>query len=292
MRAGHSTPAGLLRAAARRTFGVARVHRLGRFLRRTRIRLGARRVIFRGVRLDLDPGSANSESVLAGRFERLLLDYVLPRVPVGGTCVDVGAHVGYWTVLLSAAVGPTGRVVAVEAHEPNVRRLRHNLALNGLANVDIVHAAAQASSGEAQLRVSGTSSSWNSIVASGTYFQDSVRVVTVPAVALADLPLPGRIDLLKIDVEGAEDSVLAGAAGVLDRCSLLVLEIGGLRVTSEDYVASVTQRLFESFDEVHAVDKAADRLVPVNGADHLRSGWTDRLDVTKVIAVRRTGSAT
>ncbi|MBA2531897.1 MAG: FkbM family methyltransferase [Nocardioidaceae bacterium] len=277
--------------AARRLLGESRVHRLGRLLRRTRIRLGVRRVTFRGVRLELDPHSANSESVLAGRFERALLDFVIPRVPAGGFCVDVGAHVGYWTVPLAAAVGPTGHVVAIEAHEPNVLRLRRNLDLNDLTNTDVLNAAAQDRSGQAQLGVSGTSSSWNSLVSSGTYFQDSVSVVTVPAVSLDALTLPESIDLLKIDVEGAEDSVLAGAATVLPRCSMLVLEIGGLRVTSESYVASVTQKLFDSFPEVHAVDKSADRLVPVGSVADLRTRWIDRQDVTKVVAVRRDAPA-
>lgn len=271
---------------ARRVFGDAAVHKSGRFLRRARIRAGAQTVTFRGVRIQLDPGSANSESVLAGRFERPLLDSVLDRLPRGGACVDVGAHVGYWTVPLASAVGARGSVMAIEAHEPNVQRLRRNVELNRFTHVAVLHAAAQATSGTAELRVSGTSSSWNSIAASGTYFRDAVSVVTVPAVALDDLTLPDVIDLLKIDVEGAEESVLAGAEQLLKRCRMLVLEIGGVRVTSEAYVASVTRLLFDNFDEVRAVDKSADRLVPVLSAADLRSRWTDRVDVTKVLALR------
>src|SRR5687767_2246787 len=105
------TARGMLVGGLRRMLGEHRTHRVGRALRRSRMRAGTRTVTFRGVRLKLDPSSANSESVLAGRFERPLLDFVLPRLRPGDVCVDVGAHVGYWTVPLAAAVGPAGRVV-------------------------------------------------------------------------------------------------------------------------------------------------------------------------------------
>lgn len=271
---------------ARAALGEARVHKLGNSLRSARIKAGLRTVDFRGVRLDLDPTSANSESVLAGRFERPLLDFVLARLQPGDVCVDVGAHVGYWTAPLAAAVGPTGKVVAIEAHEPNVVRLRGNLERNGLTNTEVIYAAAQEHPGIAELQVSGTSSSWNSLVSSGTYFPGSVKVVSVPAVSLDGIVTFPTIDLVKIDVEGAEQSVLAGAVGVLGRTRMLVLEIGGERVTPAGYVDAVVGVLFEHFDEVLAVDKSAGRLVSVEDAASLRHGWTDRSDVTKVVACK------
>jgi FkbM family methyltransferase len=270
----------------RQVLGERAVHRIGRFARRVAIGRRGRVVSFRGVQLELDPGSANSESVLAGRFERPLLDFVLPRLRPGDCCLDVGAHVGYWAVPLAAAVGPAGRVVAVEAHQPNVARLEANLARNGLANTEVRHAAAGATTGRAQLRVSSASSSWNSVVGSGTYFDDAVSLVDVPAVALDDLELPEDLALVKIDVEGAEEQVVAGAAELLRRTRMLVMEVGGERVTSAAYVASVTELLFGGFDQVLAVDKSTGTLVSVGSRDDFHRRWTDVADVTKVVALR------
>jgi len=269
----------------RSALGERRVHSAGRAWRRLRMRSGTRVVLFRGARIELDPGSANSESVLAGRFERALLDFVLARLGPGDSCVDVGAHVGYWTLPLAVAVGPPGRVVAVEAFQPNVERLRANLARNGVTNTEVRHAAASDVSGTATLRVSGTSSSWNSIVSSGTYFQDSVQVVQVPAVALDDLNL-GPVDLVKIDVEGAEQQVIAGAGNLLSRAGMLVMEVGGARVTSAAYVDAAAALLF-SFDRVLALDKRAGALVDVASPAQLRERWTDVADVTKLVALRQ-----
>jgi FkbM family methyltransferase len=282
--AGQDARAAVL-SVLRVVLGEPRVHAWGRALRRRRIDRGQRVVRFRGVTIELDPTSANSESVLAGRFERPLLDFVLPRLAPGDQCLDVGAHVGYWTVPVAAAVGATGRVMAVEAYRPNVERLSANLARNGLTNTEIVHAAAAAEAGSARLRVSGTSSSWNSIVSGGSYFNDETAVVEVPAVALDDLDLPGPLALVKVDVEGAEELVVAGASAVLARARILVMEVGGARVTSEEYVRSVSEMLF-SFDEVYAVNKRAGALTAVPSADELRRRWTDVADVTKVVACR------
>jgi len=124
---------------------------------------------------------------------------------------DVGAHAGFYSLLFARLVGPAGRVVAFEPSPRNITFLRNHIALNGLRNVDVVEAAVADSSGTAGF--AERSSSYT-----GALQQDgSVRVQIV---RIDDIVATGRFpepNFIKIDVEGAEDLVLAGARSTIMR---------------------------------------------------------------------------
>ena len=142
------------------------------------------------------------EDGLAPVFDRLL--------PEGGVLADVGAHVGRWALRLSRKAS---RVIAVEANPDTAAVLRANMELNGITNIDVRQVAAWDS--HARLRLEDP----NGQVTGG-----STRVLedgdgTVQAVPLDDvLADEPRIDLIKLDVEGADLRALRGMAGTLARC--------------------------------------------------------------------------
>ncbi|MGH9384222.1 MAG: FkbM family methyltransferase [Vicinamibacterales bacterium] len=123
---------------------------------------------------------------------------------------DVGANVGFYT-LLAASIAGTSRVFAFEPLPRNLAYLNQHVQLNRLANVQVIAAAVGNASG---------------IVRFDDSRGPSMGLVTprgqleVPAVALDELSASGDLpdpDLIKIDVEGSEDDVLAGAASLLSR---------------------------------------------------------------------------
>jgi len=136
----------------------------------------------------------------------------------GDVFVDVGAHVGYFSLLASHLVGPAGRVVAIEASPATFARLQHNLALNPhAANVRAVCAVAADRGGtRAVYRGPAHSTGITSIhprPLTGNRFEADVA-----AAPLADLLSPeeiGRARLLKVDVEGAEFEVIEGLEPML-----------------------------------------------------------------------------
>ena len=79
---------------------------------------------------------------LSESYERGLTGVVKQLVGLGSGCVDVGAHHGYYSLLASRLVGPTGRVFAFEPEPFNFARLSENVALNGATNVTPVALAA------------------------------------------------------------------------------------------------------------------------------------------------------
>jgi FkbM family methyltransferase len=138
----------------------------------------------------------------------------------GDTVVDIGANIGELTLRFAGIVGSGGRVVAIEAHPRIFGYLEGNVAVNDVPNVQCFNYAVSNAGGTIRF----SDNRWdelNSIVTSG----GSVPTVEVPAIRLDDLPVKfERIDLLKIDVEGAEKFVLEGAGATLEKTACVYFE--------------------------------------------------------------------
>lgn len=138
------------------------------------------------------------------------------QVRAGDVVYDIGANVGSYTILASVLVGPAGRVVAFEPVPENIAFLRTHVRMNDLTNVEIVEAAVGEATGSARFqthrdRLQGRI--------------DPLGRDLVEVVALDDLLREGRMPeptCLKIDVEGGELSVLAGARNLIQRARPLV----------------------------------------------------------------------
>lgn len=145
-----------------------------------------------------------------GHPEPGLAALMLGRVVPGSTFVDVGANLGLHTVAAARAVGPEGRVVAVEPTPATAEMLRQNVRLNGLWEsgvVEVHECAAGAAPGRARLATNRADSGHNSLFPEAT----STGAVEVEVARLDDLIPPGaRVDVVKIDVEGGELAVLHG----------------------------------------------------------------------------------
>src|SRR5262249_44856357 len=133
----------------------------------------------------------------------------------GSVVLDVGANVGIVTLPLARAVGPQGQVHAFEPHPEVRQRLKRNVALNNLSNVTICGDAVGAVPGPAPLYGNGTGNGGAASLAPGPTLGETftVEVRTLDSYT-ADLP---RVDLIKIDVEGADFAVLEGARETMRR---------------------------------------------------------------------------
>ena len=126
----------------------------------------------------------------------------------GQTFVDVGAHVGYFSVLASKQVGATGTVIAVEPEARNLDLLHRNLARNGCANALVVPFAAHSANGMASLVLDEENRGAHRLVPLGR------ATTSVPCVRLDDL-LPEHVDMIKIDAQGYDHEVIAGLDSTL-----------------------------------------------------------------------------
>jgi FkbM family methyltransferase len=143
-----------------------------------------------------------------GAHQRRDLAALLSLVRQGDTVVDVGAHIGTFTVPLARAVGPTGRVIAFEPIPKNFEVLTENVEQNGLARtVTLV-----------QTAVSDRSLGLKAVPFTGN--TGGVHLVEggdLECITLDSFELE-KVDLIKIDVEGMEHQVLTGGAELIGRC--------------------------------------------------------------------------
>src|SRR5262249_27450038 len=134
----------------------------------------------------------------------------------GGAFLDIGAHAGYFSLLASDRVGPSGRVYAVEPNPVTFASLERHLARNHAGNVRATMCGLADAPGVIALHTPPSRLDYNATMLPRA---DWTRV-EVPARTLDDCAREwgmARIDLMKIDVEGAEPLVLAGGAGTLAR---------------------------------------------------------------------------
>ena len=144
--------------------------------------------------------------------ENFFLKYLHP----GDVVVDVGANIGWYTLLCAASVGKEGRVYAFEAHPTTFQYLEENTGLNDFDHVELYELAIGNAYGEIQLPDSPSDGLNKVITGDG---------VSVAQRRLDELIPAGPIALIKIDVEGFELFVLQGAIGILEHVQTILFEI-------------------------------------------------------------------
>jgi len=140
------------------------------------------------------------------------------RLATKDVCVDVGAHIGYFTLLASKLVGPDGHVYAFEPSPSNYDALCANIALNGVTNVSAFQLAVGETAREARL-YEGPGTNTGRATLRSSLVDDQAPAVTVEVrpltsnIAREDL---SRIRVVKIDVEGYELEVLRSLAPLVE----------------------------------------------------------------------------
>jgi FkbM family methyltransferase len=194
--------------------------------------------------------------LLFGEYEPELRDLIRAFVPEGGVAADIGANVGWHTLLMAKLVGPEGIVIAAEPN-PSVRvRLNFNLQLNRFKHVIVgSHAMAQ-ESGVLTFNAPDSSDAASGDGHVPTVGETSGHVITVEKKSvdqwIAELQID-RLDFVKIDVEGYEWPVFQGAIKTFQRCRpVIVFEWnaeyavrgGGSEKLMKEYFASLRYELF------------------------------------------------
>ncbi len=177
-------------------------------------------------------------------YEPQTLRYLADQLPDGGVFVDIGANTGILSLVAAARVGPGGRVFSFEPNPSVLDELRRHVAINGFEDrIQTFGLALSDAAGVAELHVSDASTGLSSLVVDTAPCADTLRAsgrsVTVRTGRFDDWITDAgvdRVDLVKIDVEGAEDDVLDGM-----RESLAAGRIA--RVVCETNVGSVAHQI-------------------------------------------------
>jgi FkbM family methyltransferase len=161
----------------------------------------------------LDPASEFGQRLLTtGVYEPEVAATLRRILGPGGTFFDVGANEGYFSVIASRIVGTAGRVVAVEPQNRLQPVLKRNFAINGAANASVTAAAVSDASGVAELNLSPSMNTGaSSLILRTRYAQQKESVPTKTLAEIVADAGVGRIDLLKMDIEGWEYEAILGS---------------------------------------------------------------------------------
>jgi len=157
------------------------------------------------------------ELSLNGIYEPMETALIQQLIGPGDNVVDIGAHIGYYTLIMSKLVGPTGTVFAFEPDKTNFELLRKNVEVNGCTNVMLENMVITDTVEPVRLFNIGESSN-PTIVGSGEQF------TLVDGTSLDTYFRGIKINFIKMDVEGAEYLVLKGATRILQTDVKIVTE--------------------------------------------------------------------
>jgi len=166
-------------------------------------------------------GTEDLYNVLPNR-EGDVHDFILNNLESGDIFVDIGANIGYYTILAARLIGIDGKVFAIEPVPQTLKVLRFNIKLNGLRNVMVFDKAGWRARAKLKLKIP------MSEFGSASYFRRGSLEVNVDAIPLDEvLNCTNRLEikLIKIDVEGAEYEVLKGLTETLKCTKSIVLEL-------------------------------------------------------------------
>lgn len=166
--------------------------------------------------LDADDVGLSGHVMLDGYWEMWLTEALAQAAKPGLVAADVGANLGYFTVLLSALVGESGHVHAFEPNPPIAARLRRTLALNGFENATTLHEQALGADDSAAILTVPSGEPKNAhLVSAGGELAAGQHALTLRR--LDSYPELADLGLIKIDAEGAERSIWEGMSGILER---------------------------------------------------------------------------
>jgi len=151
------------------------------------------------------------------RFEKGIKEAILSRVSEGMTVLDIGANIGYYTVLMARRVGAKGKVIAFEPNPVVFDELRTNVVLNKYENVILEKIALSDSNGYAKLYLPAKGREAHGSLKSNETFvtKNEMDVKTEKLDDVLTRLCIDNVDFIKMDVEGAERLVFNGAKKLL-----------------------------------------------------------------------------
>jgi len=214
------------------------------------------------------------------RETEVFLSFLKPHM----TFVDVGAHVGYYTLLAAKRVA---QVYAFEPDPESFELLARNINVNGYTNVKGFHAAVTDKMGRATLQVD--SEAWGNSLCSENV-ANPVQQLDVETVSLDELFASGslgdHIHLVKVDVQGAEELVLNGARKILTECRpIILMEVEPHRLRN---MGTEPSHLLESLERNYGYEL---RAIEANGPASIEDivALAERELVVNVLAIPSVG---
>lgn len=149
-------------------------------------------------------------------YERRSLNKILPLISRGNVCLDVGANIGFYALNFVKRAGEIGKVYAFEASPKVAEKLRRNIALNGYERIiNVEERAVTDKRGTVEFAISPNENSGWGHIGEDVRFSEKILVSTDTLDSFFERKGLSQVEVMKVDIEGAEDKLIAGAENIL-----------------------------------------------------------------------------
>jgi FkbM family methyltransferase len=234
-------------------------------------RLKSGMVVIEGNKMYLDSKDSLLLSV-RGIYEPFETEFIKKEIRKGDVVVDIGANIGYYTLIFAKLVGPEGKVFAFEPDPVNFALLTKNIETNGYKNVEPVRKAVSNRTGVSRLYLSKSSAADHRIYDS----KDGRKSIEIETVSLDDYfkSYKGKIDFIKMDIQGSEGAAIQGMPELLKNSRLkMIMEYwpkaaNKFGIDPESLLRLVSESGFKFFE----LDEKTKTLKPIEITDLRKPG--------------------
>lgn len=182
-----------------------------------------------------------------------VVNYILKHLEKGSTCIDIGSRIGGISIPMWHKSGLNGKVISVEADPKNIKLIEENLKLNQYPSNYVYNAAVTDHKGVVQLRCYEGINGWQTLGNpdfASAYKSNLIEVAAITFSDLMDEFKLNSIDLVKIDVEGAEPMVLNGMDSFLQekRINRVIFEVNYLMLEGFDKTVDDLMHIWDNYD--------------------------------------------
>ncbi len=226
-------------------------------------------------------------SIKKGNYDKFQIECLRQIIKKGNIVVDLGANIGYYTLILAKLVGKSGHVFAFEPEPSNFKLLSKNVEQNKHHNVTLIQKAVSNKSNKSKLYVSKRNMLSHRIFDA----EDKRNCIDIAVITLDEYfeKLEKPINFIKMDVEGAEYATLYGASKIIENSKNLVVMmeyfpkwIKKFGYVPEELLVSLKKKNFELFD-ILQTDK---KLKPLVISNFIEKYSEKKKNYTNILCVR------
>lgn len=223
-----------------------------------------------------------------GVYEPLETELIKKIIKTGDTVIDIGANIGYYTLILARLVGKNGKVYAFEPEPKNFSILSKNVKINGYKNIILVKKAVSNKSGKVRLYLSKDNLGDHRIYQS----EEKRQFIEVDIIRLDDYFCESKekISFIKIDTQGSEGGVFAGMTNILKKNK-------NLKIISEFWPKGMsnfgfkTEKLLNLLKKqnfsLYQINEDSKRIEPVTGNELLKNYPLEKGDFTNLLLAKK-----
>jgi len=199
-----------------------------------------------------------------GVYEKESTEIVKRIIEKGDIVVDVGANIGYYTLLFAKLVGPNGKVYAFEPEPKNFNILKKNIKINGYNNVKLVQKAVSSITGKTKLYIASDNMGSHSMIKN-----DQKEIISIDSIRLDDYfhEYKEKIKFIKLDIEGNEMEAIKGMISILKKNSeiKIMTEFNPFMLQKSGIEPKKYLEFLKEFDfKIYFPDKKTSKIIPVN----------------------------